>query len=145
MELSKSELWKAVWAAEREDKTRRIRTPIDALPVLGDKRIKAKTEGFYVIELDGAHEVIRVRTVTKGLVNRTMVHAREVFRNAIKDNAVAIVVAHNHPSGQVEPSAEDDQITKRLVEAGEIIGIPVLDHVIVARCGYFSYLEKGRL
>jgi DNA repair protein RadC len=141
----KQDLWNAVWAAERDEKTKRIRIPIDILSVLGDKRIKASTEGFYVVTLNGAHEVIRVRTVTSGLVNRTMVHAREVFRAAISDNAAAVMLAHNHPSGNLEPSAEDDEITRRLVDAGQVIGIQVLDHVIVSRAGYFSYLEQDRL
>lgn len=142
---SKHDLWAAVWAAERADRTTLIQIPVDSLRVLGDKRIKATTEGFYVISLNSAHEVIRVRTVTKGTLNRTLIHPREVFRGAIRDNAAGIILAHNHPSGSLEPSSDDDTITCRLVDAGQVIGIPVLDHVIVSRSGYFSYLEQDRL
>ena len=142
---TKKDLWDAVWAAEREDKTIRIQIPSDAVPILGHWRINARTEGFYVIALNGAHEVIRVRTITKGLVNRTMVHPREVFRGAIMDDAAAVVVAHNHPSGNLVPSTEDDKVTRQLIDAGQVVGIAVLDHVIVSKCGYFSYLEADRL
>ena len=142
---AKQDLWKAAWAAERTERTTRIQIPFDSVRVLGDKRSKAATEGFYVITLNGAHEVIHVRTITRGLVNRTVVHAREVFRTAISDNAVAVIIAHNHPSGNLDPSTDDDQITQRLVDAGQVVGIPVLDHVIVSRSGYFSYLENDRL
>lgn len=137
----KRDLWEAVWAAERENPTTRIRVPIDVLGALGDRRIKYQTEGFYTITLNGNHEIIHVRTVVRGLVNRTLVHPREVFRQAIGDNAVAIIVAHNHPSGSVDPSEEDNVVTKRLVDAGAVVGIPVLDHVVVSRKGYYSYLE----
>jgi len=95
------------------------------------------------LTLNGAHWTIRRHVVTIGLANRTMVHPREVFWPAIRDNAVAIVVAHNHPSGQIDPSNEDREVTRRLVAAGEIIGIPVLDHVIIGRDRYYSFLESG--
>jgi DNA repair protein RadC len=91
--------------------------------------------------LDGSHQTINVHEITKGLANRTLVHPREVFAPAIEDRAVAIIIAHNHPSGKTDPSGEDLDITKRLVDAGTILGIPVLDHVIVGRENYTSLKE----
>ena len=93
----------------------------------------SRVEHFFIATLDGAHRVIAVREVSKGLVNRTVVHPREVFWYAIKDMASAVILGHNHPSGRVEPSPEDMDLTRRLTEAGEVIGIHVLDHVVVAR------------
>jgi DNA repair protein RadC len=101
-----------------------------------------KQENFLVLTLDGSHQTINVHEVTKGIANRTLVHPREVFAPAIEDRAVAIIIAHNHPSGKTDPSGEDLDITRRLVDAGEILGIPVLDHVIVGRESYTS-LKDG--
>jgi len=80
-----------------------------------------------------------------GVLNKTIVHAREVFITAIRDNSAAVIVAHNHPSGSLEPSAEDIEISKRLCEAGDILGIAVLDHVIISKSGYYSLCEHGKL
>lgn len=104
---------------------------------------KRSQEYFVVISLDGAHKPIRIHAVTKGLVNRTMAHPREVFRSAIKDNAVAVIIAHNHPSGSLDPSKEDIDITERLLSAGDVVGIPVLDHLIIGKYGSYSFIEHG--
>ena len=107
------------------------------------KWARKKVEYFLVLTLDGAQKPIRVHEITKGLVNRTLVHPREVFRPAIRDNAVSIVLAHNHPSNKLAPSAEDHEITKRLTKAGQIIGISVLDHLILGAYRYYSFSESG--
>jgi DNA repair protein RadC len=122
----------------------RIRLPSDILPVV-DRFVDRKQECFLTISLNGAHEVVATRIVTVGLVNRTMVHPREVFADPLSDRAAAIVLAHNHPSGCVEPSDEDREVTSRIVAAGGTLGIPVLDHVIFGRNGYFSFLEHDQL
>lgn len=101
-------------------------------------------ENCLVISLDGANQIIDKKIVTKGLVNQSQLHPREVFRQAIKDNAVSIAVIHNHPSGCLNPSQADCGITKRLYEAGKIIGIDILDHVIVSKNGYYSIREKNQ-
>ena len=101
-------------------------------------------EHFFVITLSGCHSVINIHTVTIGLVNRSVVHPREIFRLAINDNAVAIIVAHNHPSGSCDPSPEDSNVTEKLVQAGEILSIPVLDHIIIGN-EFFSFLDEGRM
>jgi DNA repair protein RadC len=105
----------------------------------------SKQEQFFAISLNGAHEILGIRMITVGLVNKTIVHPREVFADAIADRASAIVIAHNHPSGQVKPSPEDDEITEKLVKAGRLLGVQVLDHVIFTRSGYFSYSAEKRL
>ncbi len=122
----------------------RIKEAKDILPLvqhLADRH----QEHFMCISLNGAHEVIKTRIVTIGLVNAAHVHPREVFCDAISDRAVAVIVAHNHPSGELEPSQEDIEVTKRLREAGEIIGIKLLDHIIFSRRGYYSFQERGIL
>jgi DNA repair protein RadC len=120
----------------------RITMPKDAYPLLihfADLR----QEHFIVISLNGGHEVNAVREITKGLINKTVVHPREVFADPITDRACAVIVAHNHPSGNLEPSEEDLDITKRLRQSGDILGIPVLDHLVFSETGYFSFVEHG--
>lgn len=103
-------------------------------------------EHFIVITLDGAHHVKNSRVITKGLLNRTLVHPREVFRCAILDNAAAIVIAHNYSSsGELLPSPEDYEVTQRLRKAGDIIGIEIIDHIIFGFGGYRSMYEHGEL
>lgn len=123
---------------------RRVRTPTDILPVL-DKWAGRSQEHFIVVTLNGAHEIVKARAITKGLLNRTIVHPREVFRCALKDNAAAVILAHNHPSSSLEPSSEDIEITRRLKSAGELLGISVLDHIIFCRTGSYSFLEHDKL
>jgi DNA repair protein RadC len=142
--MKKKDLIEQLSVMERENPTRRITFPGDAFPMLM-KHGRRTQESFWVITLNGAHEVIRKREVTKGLLNRTVVHPREVFRGAIMDNAAAVILAHNHPSGSVTPSHEDRDITKRLKQAGEVIGIRVLDHLVFSREAYYSFLEHGEL
>lgn len=102
-----------------------------------------ESETFVVMALNGAYEIIYTKSVSRGLINRTIVHPREVFSDAIKERAVAIALIHNHPSGNVEPSADDKNVTKRLQAAGELIGIKILDHLIISEEGYFSFMEHG--
>ncbi len=103
-----------------------------------------KQEQFICVSLNGAHEVLGIRVVSLGILNKTIVHPREVFADPLADRAAAVVVCHNHPSGQLEPSEEDRIITRRLAEAGDILGIALLDHLILSpRGGYFSFVEAG--
>jgi DNA repair protein RadC len=123
---------------------RRVRSPADILPVV-DHYVDRRQECFLSISLNGAHEIVATRVVTVGLVNRTVVHPREVFADPLTDRAAAIMLAHNHPSGNLEPSAEDTEVTRRLVSAGQLLGIPVLDHVIFGDTGFYSFLEHDAL
>lgn len=124
----------------------RITAPADVLQIKQVAYLSKKNqEEFIVISLNAASEVIKSRTVTTGLVNHSLVHPREVYRNAILDNAVSVICIHNHPSGNLEASAQDIHITKQLKEAGDIIGISVLDHIIVSKLGITSLRECGYL
>ena len=102
-------------------------------------------EHLIVMALNGAHEIIFTKRVSTGLVNRTIVHPRETFADALKERASAIVIAHNHPSGNLEPSNDDKDVTIRIRKAGELLGIRLLDHLIISDDGYFSFLEHGLL
>jgi DNA repair protein RadC len=125
----------------RKRKTVRISRPEDAWELL-KKYVKEEREHLIVLTLNSAHEVISTSIVSIGLVNKTIVHPREVFRKAIADNAVCIIVAHNHPSGNSEPSDEDEEIFHRLKEVGEIIGIRLLDFVVFTRSGCLSFAKR---
>lgn len=122
----------------------RIEKPEGALPYLAPIRDR-KQEHFLSLTLNGAHEVIESRVVTVGLLTSSQVHPREVFADAIADRAAAVILAHNHPSGNLDPSPEDLALTRQLVEAGKILGIEVLDHVIVTKHGHRSLKEAGHL
>jgi DNA repair protein RadC len=122
----------------------RIKHPQDIFNLIrhyADRR----QERFLCMSLNGAHEVIATRVVTIGLVNRTIVHPREVFADPLMDRASAVIVAHNHPSGQLSPSPEDDEITLRLKATAEILGFNFLDHVIFSDTAYFSYRQSNRI
>ena len=121
-----------------------VREAKDVLPYLKEIRTK-KQEHFVCVSLNGANEVIECRMVTVGLLNTNQVHPREVFADPITDRAAAVVVAHNHPSGALKASPEDLALTKRLVKAGELLGIHVLDHLIVTEKGYLSLKHEGHL
>jgi DNA repair protein RadC len=98
-----------------------------------------KQERFISVSLNGAHEVLAVRVVTMGLVNRTLIHPREVFADVIADRSCGICVCHNHPSGEIVPSPEDNEVTIALAKAAKVLGIKFLDHVIFSETSYFSY------
>jgi DNA repair protein RadC len=120
----------------------RIRHPEDIYSIIrhhADRR----QEKFISISLNGAHEVLAVRIVTIGLVNRTIIHPREVLADPIQDRASSIAVAHNHPSGNLQPSMEDRRITQRLKDAAEILGLNFLDHLIFSDTDLFSFRREG--
>ena len=121
---------------------KQIMTAADLLPYVLHYSDR-KQEHFVCASFTGAHEIIAIRTVSVGLLNKTLVHPREVFADPIADRAAAVIVCHNHPSGDATPSDEDLQITWRLADAGEILGIKLLDHIIIAaNGGYFSFVDK---
>ncbi len=122
----------------------KIETPADLLPHVRHYADR-KQEHFLCASINGANEILNIRVVSIGLVDRSPVHPREVYAEALADRASAIVVAHNHPAGSLEPSAADVDVTKQLKAAGAVMGIALLDHIIFNRTGYFSFLEAGRL
>ena len=123
---------------------RKISNPSDILPLVRHLADRPQ-EQFISISLNGAHEVIKLRIVSVGLVNKTLVHPREVFVGALTDRAAAIICSHNHPSGTLQPSMEDHEVTQRVRRSGEILGVPLLDHIIFTGEGYYSFLEEGEL
>jgi DNA repair protein RadC len=102
-------------------------------------------EVFAILCLSTKHRVIAYHEVSRGTLDSTLVHPREVFKAALLANAAAIIVVHNHPSGDPSPAIDDLEVTTRLVAAGEILGVPVLDHIVVGEGKYFSFKEAGRL
>ena len=128
----------------RKRKTVQITHPSDVYELLKNY-IRKRQEYFIVLTLDGNHNVVSVRIVSIGLMNKSIVHPREVFIHAIKDNACAIIAAHNHPSNNTVPSDEDLDTTRRLHEAGEIIGIKLIDSIVIGKSGYYSLKQHDEM
>ena len=119
-----------------------VTAPEDVIPRLCWLKYEQQ-EHFMLVTLDSANHIIGVHELTKGLANKTAVHPREAFRAAIADDAVSVMFAHNHPSGNTEPSAEDMSITRVLCAAGRILQIPVLDHLILSKAGFTSICRQA--
>ncbi|MBI5171036.1 MAG: DNA repair protein RadC [Candidatus Eisenbacteria bacterium] len=128
-------------AAERPAPGTAIRGPDDVLPHVRDLAT-ARREHFVVLLLNARHEMQRREVISIGSLNASIVHPREVFLPAIVESAASVVLVHNHPSGDPEPSEEDLAITRRLVEVGDLVGIGVLDHVVVASRGLVSFRAR---
>lgn len=123
----------------------RIRSPEDVVRWVGDRLRDLPVEEFRLLALDSQSQVLRDVLVTRGLLNSSLVHPREVFRPAIAEAAASIILVHNHPSGDPTPSAEDQAVTRQLVAAGRLLDVPVQDHVIVAGDRYLSFATAGML
>lgn len=136
-ELSRRILSQSKWRSDKK-----ITSPQDIadifIPILRDE-VKEK---FIVVCLNSTNKVIKYETISVGNLNSSVVHPREIFKVAIDNNSASIILIHNHPSGNPEPSNEDIRITKKLVESGKILEIPVFDHVIIAGETYTSFVEK---
>ncbi len=122
----------------------KIQSAGDVYKLVNDLKEK-KQEYFVTLTLDGAARLIQKRVVFIGTLNQSLVHPREVFADAILDRAAGIICVHNHPSGNIQPSREDIAVTKKLVEAGKIIGIRIMDHVIIGKNTYYSFQAGGLL
>lgn len=122
-----------------------VRTPADVAALVGPDMRYLDREHFSVVLLSTRHDVLAVEEVAVGGLNSAIIHPREVFKAAIRHSAAAVILVHNHPSGNPEPSADDLRITARLAEAGRMLGIEVLDHVVVGDGRYVSLRERGRL
>jgi DNA repair protein RadC len=114
----------------------------DVYDLLRERAEREEVEVFYSIMLDRQHRVIALQEVSRGIVHSALVQPREIFRLAILVNAVAIIVSHNHPSGSAEPSADDRTVTRQIVEAGRILDLPCVDHVIIGADEYYSFAES---
>lgn len=122
----------------------KIKFPADVLPLIqhyGDR----KQEHFLCVSINGANEVMNIRVITIGLINKSHVHPREVFADVVSERASAVIVAHNHPNGELKPSSEDTKVTKQLKEAAKTLGISFLDHIIFNAKGHYSFAEQGEL
>ena len=132
-------------AVEIPADTAGVTSPADVHRRFGPALRDLAVEEFRLLVLDTQHRLVRDLLVTRGLLDSSLVHPREVFRAAIAEAAAAVVVVHNHPSGNPAPSADDRAVTRQLVEAGKLLDIPVYDHVIIGGDRYFSFAEAGLL
>ncbi len=123
----------------------RIREPEDVVRLFEGRLRDLQVEEFRLLALDSQSQVLREVLVTRGLLNSSLVHPREVFRPAIAEAAAGIIVVHNHPSGDPTPSAEDRAVTRQLVSAGQLLDLPVYDHVIIAGDRFVSFAAAGLL
>ena len=119
-----------------------IKTAKDVFLYASEKLADNKKEHFMVLHLDTRNKIIKDEIISIGTLNASIIHPREVFKSAIKESANSIILVHNHPSGDSEPSMEDREITEKLMEAGEILNIKVLDHVIIGKDNYHSFKEN---
>ncbi|MEN6413447.1 MAG: DNA repair protein RadC [Veillonellales bacterium] len=129
---------------ERKKQIQRIIKPQDAVAYCTDMQ-DLRQEEIRILLLDTKNKILAQKCVFIGTVNSSLVSAREVFYAAVQNMATNIIVLHNHPSGDPSPSQEDQEVTKRLVRAGKILNIPVIDHIIIGKNGYFSFKEGGCL
>jgi DNA repair protein RadC len=142
--LAAFELATRLWQEQRPPLSA-IRDPADVAALLGPRLRDLTVEEFHLLALDSQARVIRDVLVSRGLLNSSLVHPREVFRSAIAEAAAGIIVAHNHPSGDPTPSPEDRAVTRQLVEAGRLLDLPVYDHVILAGDRFLSFASAGLL
>lgn len=137
--MSKDEL---ITLLELRENPIQVKNPTTVFEYLQPYGMKEQ-EHFIVLLLDGAHQIKNLKLISIGLANKTLVHPREVFAPAIEERATAIIIAHNHPSGNLEPSDDDITTTSRLWKAGMLLGIEVLDHIIFSTKQYLSFKEAG--
>jgi len=140
--LAAIELGRRLSQKQNDDKYT-VRSPQDAAAYLMPDMTSLNQEHFVVLFLDVKNQIIHKKTIFIGGLNASIVHPREIFREAVKRSAASIICAHNHPSGVPTPSPEDIEVTKRIQEAGYIIGIELLDHVIIGDHQFISLKEKG--
>ncbi len=131
--------------AMRQETRVTIRSPKDAEAVVAERLRYQEQEHFLVVLLNTKHHVLGVETVSVGGLSSSVVHPRDIFKSPVRRNAAAVILAHNHPSGDPTPSREDIDVTKRLAEAGKLLGIEVLDHIVVGDNRYVSFREKSLL
>lgn len=104
-----------------------------------------KKESFFTLLLDSKNRIIREELISEGTLTSSLVHPREAFTPAIRESATSLILVHNHPSGDPTPSREDEEVTRRLVEGGKLLGISVLDHIIIGQESYYSFADRGKL
>ncbi len=137
--------------AEIQRRINQSKTPVkkiscakDVFDLMHEELKDKKEEHFYILLLNNQNNIIKKEFISKGILDSAILHPREVFKPAIKNSAARIILVHNHPSGNSEPSQEDLDITKRFIEVGKTIGITVLDHVVIGKERYWSWMERKR-
>ncbi|MHA6259323.1 RadC family protein [Sporosarcina sp. CAU 1771] len=140
--LAAAEIGKRIYQKHSEGRYT-IRSPEDAAAYLMTDMSSLNQEHFVVLFLNVKNEVLHKQTIFIGSLNSSIVHPRDIFREAVKRSAASLICAHNHPSGNPAPSPEDIEVTKRLMEAGSVMGIEVIDHVIIGNHKFISLKEKG--
>ncbi len=140
--LAAFELSRRIQSQNKWFSNKKITSPGDVaeifIPLLKDE-LKEK---FLLINLNSANKIINYDVISVGNLNSSVVHPREVFKSAIENTAASVILMHNHPSGNSRPSEEDKKLTKKLVESGKLLDIPVFDHIIIAGNTYTSFVEK---
>ena len=131
--------------AEKVPHSRQITNASDVFSLMRPFAVQESAESFWAIPLNTQHHATAPVVITRGLLNASLVHPREVFRAMVAANAASIILCHNHPSGEVTPSVDDRKVTTQLVAAGRLLDLPILDHVIVSDVRYFSFAEHGLL
>lgn len=121
----------------------RLDAPEQVYRYLGDRLGPLRQERFIVLLLDSRRRLLGEVEVSRGSLTQSLVHPREVFAPALREAAASILVVHNHPSGDPEPSREDREVTRRLEQAGQILGVQLIDHVVIGRQGFASFAERG--
>lgn len=139
------ELSKRLENSFNNDKKNTVKSPEDAIKAVKNQLKGKKKEHFLLLSLDTRNHLINTHTVSIGSLDSSIVHPREVFKEAISSSAASVIFVHNHPSGDPQPSQDDIKLTKRLVEVGEILGIEVLDHIIICDKEYLSMKTKKLL
>jgi len=143
------ERWEAVLELARRalspssPQTEPVKSSLDVFEKYRYLLADSPVEVFLAVLLDVKHRVLRCDRVSVGILNGSLIHPREVFASAVAERAAAVVLVHNHPSGDPSPSREDREVTQRLRSAGRILGIPVLDHVIIGSCSFYSFREEA--
>ena len=132
------ELYKKTKRVERKGHKQTIESAQDVYNYFVDELKDKKKEHFYALLLDSKNRIIKEELISVGILDSSYIHPREVFKSAIRESAKAIILVHNHPSGDCSPSAQDEEVTKKLVEVGNIMGIKILDHVIIGKSDWFS-------
>ena len=131
------------YAKEKIPKKISFDSPQAVVTFLQEKIGREKKEHFYLLALDSKNNLVKINNVSIGILDASLVHPREVFKEAIQASAAKVIIAHNHPSGDTEPSGDDLIITKKLVAAGEILSIEIVDHIIITRSDYLSLKDRG--
>ncbi|MBI2004087.1 DNA repair protein RadC [Candidatus Pacearchaeota archaeon] len=131
--------------SQSKNPVKKITNAKDVFNYFNERLKNEKQENFYILILNNANNIIKEELISKGVLDAAILHPREVFKPAIKNSASKIILIHNHPSGNPQPSNEDLEITKKLIEAGKLIDIKVLDHVIIGNGSWWSWIEDDRI